>query len=110
MKLNLFIVYVLYHLVRHRREFSRVVTSSNSAFTFSRTVRLGLLTAGYLFIALPMDIYNVIKYVKAAEPPMEYNWDVIHENVMSLTIYFGNFYLTSAILDWDNPLCSIKYT
>jgi hypothetical protein len=78
-----FIVYVVYRLIRHHREFSKITANSNSALTVSRTLRLTLMSATFLFFTLPLSIYAMATDSQTSGLMEEYDWTSIHAHVRS---------------------------
>lgn len=72
------IVHVGYRLMRHRWDFNRLVTNSNSALTASRFLRLGLLSTAVVLLNLPLSIYNVITSVPGLGVYAPSHWSYIH--------------------------------
>ena len=61
---------------RYRKEFSGVLSSSNSSMTKSRFLRLFILSMITLAIVLPVDIY--VLYTNASFPLLPYSWAAVH--------------------------------
>ncbi|SCV73067.1 BQ2448_6992 [Microbotryum intermedium] len=71
-------VYTGYRLVRHRRNFQRVVAGSHSALTTARFIRLAILSFSYLLIAMPLAVYGTIIDLSITGRYFEYSWTYIH--------------------------------
>ena len=63
---------------KYRREFSSVLTASNSHLTESRFLRLFLLSILLILIFLPLQLY--VFYVNVSGPLLPYSWDLVHSS------------------------------
>jgi hypothetical protein len=61
---------------KYRKEFSAILTSSNSNLTKSRFMRLFMMSLTLIVIFLPCQFY--ILYRNATFPHLPYSWDAIH--------------------------------
>ena len=61
---------------KYRKDFSEVLSSSNSNMTRSRFLRLFILSMVLLAIVFPLDIY--ILYRNASFPLLPYSWVAVH--------------------------------
>ncbi len=61
---------------RYRRDFSEVLSSSNSNLTKSRFLRLFLLSMTLIAIMLPTQSY--VLYQNSIVPLIPYSWDLVH--------------------------------
>lgn len=70
---------------RYRKEFSEVLSSSNSNLTKSRFMRLFWLSIILILVVLPVQLYVLIANTTQF-PYAKYSWDAIHSdwNVVSL--------------------------
>ena len=73
--------YVFYRLLKHRRNFGKLVANSNSALTTSRFIRLCLLAGAYILLTVPVTIYTLILQIQVGGAYAPYNWDWIHRGV-----------------------------
>ncbi|KAL8711786.1 MAG: hypothetical protein Q9225_007068 [Loekoesia sp. 1 TL-2023] len=67
---------VLFRMRKYRREFSSVLTASNSRLTESRFLRLFLLSSLLVLIFLPFQLYEF--YLNVSGPLLPYSWDLVH--------------------------------
>ncbi len=62
---------------RYRKNFSEILTSSNSNLTKNRFLRLFLLSIALILTFIPLQFYAL--YVNSVEPPLlPYSWDLVH--------------------------------
>ncbi|KAL8687521.1 MAG: hypothetical protein Q9218_006330 [Villophora microphyllina] len=69
-------VVVLIRMRKYRREFSSIISASNSNLTESRFQRLFLLSFALALVYLPVQLY--ILYRNASAPLLPYDWKLIH--------------------------------
>nr|AER30239.1 mating pheromone receptor a2 [Sporobolomyces johnsonii] len=74
----LYSAYTVYRLIRHRRDFRRVVSGSHSALTTTRFVRLAALSTSYLLVGLPLSLYSTFVAIVSTGRYTDYNWDYVH--------------------------------
>lgn len=74
-------MYTVYRLVKHRRNFGRIVAGSHSALNTSRFIRLAALSLSYLLIALPFNIYSMLTNIASSGVYSDYSWDYVHSVV-----------------------------
>ncbi|KAL8935257.1 MAG: hypothetical protein Q9216_005521 [Gyalolechia sp. 2 TL-2023] len=67
---------VMFRMRKYRREFSSVLTASNSRLTQSRFLRLFLLSFLLVLIFLPFQLYQF--YLNVSGPLLPYSWDLVH--------------------------------
>lgn len=72
---------MLYRLVKHRRNFTKLLATSDSALTTSRFVRLGLLSGTYILFTVPMSAYQLVTQIQAGGTYIPYDWHEIHRGV-----------------------------
>lgn len=96
----LFSGYVIFRLFRHRRDFRKIVASSNSALNTSRFIRLGLLSASFFFFTLPLSIITFVQVQQTSISGgyVNYSWHFIHEFFSEIT--YDPFPTKSALEDW----------
>lgn len=75
--------YVGYRLVKHRRNFKKLVAASDSALTTSRFVRLGLLASAFLLFNLPLSIWQLVDFVRKVGKYFPFNWKQHRSEVRS---------------------------
>ncbi|GAA5845424.1 hypothetical protein JCM11251_005069 [Rhodosporidiobolus azoricus] len=66
--------YTVYRLIRHRRNFGRIVAGAHSALTTSRFVRLAVLSMSYLCIGVPLSLFSVIQNIATSGRYLDYSW------------------------------------
>ncbi|KAL8634081.1 hypothetical protein Q9189_000327 [Teloschistes chrysophthalmus] len=69
-------VVVLVRMRKYRRDFSSVISASNSNLTESRFQRLFFLSSALVLVYLPIQLY--ILYRNASVPLLPYSWELIH--------------------------------
>lgn len=69
-------VLVIFRMRKYRKEFSSVLTASNSHLTQSRFLRLFLLSFLLVLIFLPFQLY--VFYLNVSGPLLPYSWDMVH--------------------------------
>ncbi|GAA5994360.1 hypothetical protein JCM5350_004299 [Sporobolomyces pararoseus] len=74
----LYSAYTVYRLIRHRRDFSRVVAGAHSALTTGRFLHLLALSISYLLVGAPLSIYSTISYVRTSKKYYDYSWAYFH--------------------------------
>lgn len=67
---------VMFRMRKYRKEFSSVLTASNSSLTQSRFLRLFLLSFLLVLIFLPFQLY--VFYLNVSGPLLPYSWDLVH--------------------------------
>ncbi|KAI4095661.1 MAG: hypothetical protein LQ344_001592 [Seirophora lacunosa] len=67
---------VLIRMRKYRRDFSSILSASNSNLTRSRFLRIFLLSSLLILIFLPSQLYEL--YRNASHPLLPYSWDLIH--------------------------------
>ncbi|KAI4116887.1 MAG: hypothetical protein LQ345_002773 [Seirophora villosa] len=67
---------VLFRMRKYRRDFSSILSASNSNLTRSRFLRIFLLSSLLILIFLPSQLYEL--YRNASHPLLPYSWDLIH--------------------------------
>ena len=80
-------MYTVFRLIKHRRDFGRVVSGAHSALTTSRFVRLAALSFSYLLIGLPLCIYTTLSNIASSQAYFDYSWDYLHSVVSSLRYF-----------------------
>ena len=76
-------VFVIVLLVKHRREFKKVV-ASNSAISLARFLRLTGLASSISAVTLPLSIYTFINTQRSSGVYYDYSWTVFHAFVSGL--------------------------
>nr|AER30229.1 mating pheromone receptor a2 [Sporobolomyces ruberrimus] len=100
----LYSTYTVYRLVRHRRDFSRVVAGAHSALTTGRFLHLLALSISYLLVGAPLSISSTISYVKTSGKYYDYSWGYIHSAwklfpvVQTLPPVTADFYTWSDVI------------
>ncbi|KAL9576529.1 MAG: hypothetical protein Q9212_007023 [Teloschistes hypoglaucus] len=74
-------VLVLIRMRKYRRDFSSIISASNSNLTESRFQRLFFLSSALVLVYLPIQLY--ILYRNASVPLLPYSWELIHGNSWS---------------------------
>lgn len=83
-------VYVVYQLLRHRRNFNKLLRKTDSALTTSRFLRLALLSAAYSFFTLPLSIYQFVSVYKNSDGGLQrYSWETVHWGYYHGTIFYA---------------------
>ncbi|KAI4280301.1 MAG: hypothetical protein L6R35_005926 [Caloplaca aegaea] len=67
---------VLFRMRKYRRDFSSILSASNSNLTESRFLRVFLLSFLLILVFLPSQLYEL--YRNASHPLLPYSWDLIH--------------------------------
>lgn len=62
---------------KYRRDFSSILSASNSNLTESRFLRVFLLSSLLVLIFLPLQTY--VLYQNLSRPLLPYSWDLVHE-------------------------------
>lgn len=62
---------------KYRRDFSSILSASNSNLTESRFLRVFLLSSLLVLIFLPFQTY--VLYQNLSHPLIPYSWDLVHE-------------------------------
>nr|AER30205.1 mating pheromone receptor a2 [Rhodotorula araucariae] len=75
---TLYSAYTVYRLIRHRRNFGRVVAGAHSALTTSRFIRLGAVSIAYLCVGVPLSMWSTIVNVRSSGRYYDYSWAYIH--------------------------------
>jgi pheromone a factor receptor len=97
---DIFTAYVIFRLVRHRREFRSLMSHTNSALTTSRFIRLACISAAHISINLPTSAYFYLyQFTVQLGAPLEYNWAEIHKQARR----FASLFLIGANIfsQWD---------
>ena len=84
---------ILVRIYRHRRDFSRLLSSAST--TRSRFVRLFIVALMALFCFLPLQIYYVVKIIPNLHP---FHWSWTHSNWNAVV----NYPTQGHILLWDH--------
>ncbi|GAA5969591.1 hypothetical protein JCM3765_003443 [Sporobolomyces pararoseus] len=92
----LYSAYTVYRLIRHRRDFSRVVAGPHSALTTGRFLHLLALSISYLLVGAPLSIYSTISYVRTSKKYYDYSWAYIHSAIHTPTT--ADFYSWSDVI------------
>ncbi|GAA6025205.1 hypothetical protein JCM10207_001490 [Rhodosporidiobolus poonsookiae] len=71
----LYSTYTVYRLIRHRRNFARVVAGSHSALTTSRFMRLLALSLSYLLIGVPLALWTTVEAIRRSQRYSDYSWN-----------------------------------
>ncbi|KAK4045912.1 a-factor receptor [Microbotryomycetes sp. JL201] len=87
----LYSIYTIYRIVKHRRDYRRVVTGAHSALTTGRFIRLAALAFSYLAIGAPLAVYSTIVNIKESGRYYEYNWRYFHSTPSALQLRPGRF-------------------
>lgn len=77
----IFAAYTVYRLVKHRRNFGRVVAGAHSALTTARFVRLAALSVSYLVVGLPLCLYTFSSNLQSGGLYFDYSWSYLHDAV-----------------------------
>lgn len=78
--------YTFYRLVKHRRNFGRVVAGAHSALTTTRFIRLAGLSFSYLAIGLPLCVYSTMSDIARGGAYFDYSWSYLHSLVSAIQI------------------------
>jgi|ERR1711939_237254 len=97
--------YVAYRLVRHRRDFKRLMDSSDSVLTTSRFARLGLLSTAFVTFNLSLSIYNLTRILPTIGPYIKYDWNYIHSDFNYVA--YSPFQSQAAFSDWSNIIAGV---
>ena len=73
-------MFVIVLLVKHRREFKKVV-ASNSAISLPRFLRLTGLASSISAVTLPLSIYTFVNANRVGGVYYDYSWSVFHSFV-----------------------------
>jgi hypothetical protein len=79
----LVVAYVIYRLIRHRRDFSRVIVGTHSALSTTRFLRLAGLCISYLLVGLPITLYTTYTNLMQGGFYFDYSWKYLHSGVSS---------------------------
>jgi pheromone a factor receptor len=83
--------YTVYRLIRHRRNFGRVVAGAHSALTTTRFIRLAALSFSYLLVGAPLTIYSTIINIRLSGRYLDYSWSYLHSSVSCRHLSFQPF-------------------
>ncbi|GAA5923408.1 hypothetical protein JCM3775_007531 [Rhodotorula graminis] len=75
---TLYSAYTVYRLVRHRRNFGRVVAGAHSALTTARFIRLGAVSMAYLCVGVPLSVWSAIVNIQSSGRYYDYSWTYAH--------------------------------
>lgn len=78
--------YTVYRLIKHRRNFGRVVAGAHSALTTARFVRLAALSGSYLVVGLPLCLYTFSSNLQSGGLYFDYSWLYLHDAVREISI------------------------
>jgi len=79
--LTAFSAYTVYRLIRHRRNFGRVVAGAHSALTTARFIRLGAVSMAYLCVGVPLSVWSAIVNIQSSGRYYDYSWTYTHSAV-----------------------------
>ncbi|BGP51503.1 a-factor receptor [Rhodotorula kratochvilovae] len=75
---TLYSAYTVYRLIRHRRNFGRVVAGAHSALTTARFMRLGAVSIAYLCVGVPLSVWSAVVNIQASGRYYDYSWAYVH--------------------------------
>jgi len=75
---TLYSAYTVYRLIRHRRNFGRVVAGAHSALTTARFIRLGAVSMAYLCVGVPLSVWSAIVNIQSSGRYYDYSWTYTH--------------------------------
>lgn len=78
------VAYTIYRLIKHRRDFGRVVAGAHSALTTARFIRLAALSVSYLLVGLPLCLYTFSSNLLSSGLYYDYSWSYLHGSVSTM--------------------------
>lgn len=104
--------YTVYRLIRHRRNFGRIVAGAHSALTTGRFVRLAILSMSYLCIGVPLSLFSVIQNIATSGRYFDYSWHYFRSTVRFDFVPSSRCLLNPTLSQWHHEpiLVSDKQT
>ncbi|GAA5858588.1 hypothetical protein JCM8547_001377 [Rhodosporidiobolus lusitaniae] len=100
----LYSAYTLYRLVRHRRNFSRVVAGAHSALTTARFLRLAALSMSYLCIGVPLTLYSTVLNIASSGDYFDYSWTYFRSTWHAEPVTIIDTPASTDLSSWSNVI------
>ncbi|GAA6041905.1 hypothetical protein JCM8097_000214 [Rhodosporidiobolus ruineniae] len=101
--------YTVYRLIRHRRNFNRVVAGAHSALTTTRFIRLAALSISYLLIGVPLTIYSTITLIMQTGRYYDYSWAYFRSAWEHQPVAVGDTPLIADFPTWSNVIVGVIF-
>ncbi|GAA5958365.1 hypothetical protein JCM10213_002284 [Rhodosporidiobolus nylandii] len=101
--------YTVYRLVRHRRNFRRVVAGAHSALTTTRFIRLAVLSISYLLIGVPLTLYSTIINIRTSGRYYDYSWTYFRKTWHEQPVVLIDTPGTADLASWSNVIVAVIF-
>ncbi|EGU11457.1 Pheromone receptor mating-type A2 [Rhodotorula toruloides ATCC 204091] len=105
----LYSAYTVYRLVRHRRNFRRVVAGAHSALTTARFIRLAALSISYLCIGGPLAFYSAVSYIETSRRYTDYSWQYVHSAWKLEPVTINEKLYVADLSNWSNVIVGVIF-
>nr|AER30221.1 mating pheromone receptor a2 [Rhodosporidiobolus colostri] len=101
--------YTVFRLIRHRRNFHRVVAGAHSALTTTRFIRLAALSISYLAIGVPLAIYGAVNAIDLSGPYLDYSWSYFRSGWHDHPITIVDTPAVADLSTWSNVIVGVIF-